>query len=157
METIKQDRSYQFGIRTLLVLAALVAVSLVAWIWIDEMLNSKPISVAVEGFNAANQSRYDSVVDDGLPILTPDQVIAFLQSNDEIVTNAPPHYKAIFEKIVRTRRIPNNVRFDFISLVDSLSSNEVDAWLVGMEVNERSGGYRMNIRKIDNATKPINK
>lgn len=157
METIKQDRSYQFGIRTLLVLAALVAVSLVAWIWIDEMLNSKPISVAVEGFNAANQSRYDSVVDDGLPILTPDQVIAFLQSNDEIVTNAPPHYKAIFEKIVRTRRIPSNVRFDFISLVDSQSSNQVDAWLVGMEVNERSGGYRMNIRKIDNPTKPVNK
>ena len=157
METIKQNRSYQFGIRTLLVLVAVVAVSIVAWIWIDEIRNSMPISVAVEGFNAANQSRYDSVVDDGLPILTPDQVLAFLQSDDEIVKSAPPRYKAIFEKIVRTKRIPNNVRFDFISLIDSPSSNEVDAWLVGMEVNERSGGYRMNIRIIDNATKPINK
>ena len=89
------------------------------------------------------------MVGDGRPPLTPEQVIAYLDSDEEIVTQAPPPVAAIFRRIVRTKRIPNSVEFDFISLTRG-NNPDVAAWLVGMEIMDKDARYRINIRTIEN-------
>lgn len=140
---------FRFSLRALLLFVLLTAVAVVSTQWYLRIRNSRPIYVAVESFNNQHMERYDQVVGDGRPPLTPEQVIAYLNSDEEIITQAPPRVAAFFRRIVRTKRIPNSVEFDFIPLTTS-NKPGVAAWLVGMEIMDENARYRINIRKIDN-------
>ena len=108
--------------------------------------NSTPIEVVVENFNNQKLYQYNQVVGDGRPPLTPEEVIEYLDSDEEIVTQSPARVKSIFRQIVKTNRIPNSVKFDFMS---SSTNGRIRAWLVGMRIMDEDAQYRINIRTID--------
>ena len=142
--TSSQERRpwFRFSILALLLLAVLVAVSVVGTQRYLEFRDSRPLETAIKQFSTVNRARYNERVGDGNDPLTPEQVIAFLESNDTIVTGAPARYREVFRRIIKTRRVPNNADFDFIGWRSG------PGWLIGLEISEEGGGYRMNIRKI---------
>jgi hypothetical protein len=126
----------------LLLAITITAIGMVAAQWYIEIRNSQPIGAAVEAFNKKHAAEYARVVPDGKPPLSAEQVIEFLKSDDEIITEARTEVSTIFRRIVNTKRIPNNVVFDFLPCSGQ-------RWLVGMEIMDENARYRINIREID--------
>lgn len=144
----------RFSIRWLLMLIAGVAVGMVFSRWYLEVRNSRPLEAAVEAYNTRHLLLYNEVVADGNPPLTIEQVIDYLQSDEEIITQAPAPVAAIFKRIVKTKRLPNSVDFDFVPLS---GNSGLEAWLVGMEIMDKDARYRINIRKLKVKLKPPEK
>ena len=149
-----QSKRFSFSLRGLLVAVLISAIGIFATQYYFVIANSKPIDIAVDLFNKKELEQYNHVVGDGKPPLTSAQIIERLNSDEEIIKAAPPQVAAILRQILKTRRIPNDIRFELNGLWSSNSSSP-EAWIVTMEIMRKDARYGINIREIEPFAGPV--
>jgi len=148
----KSKRCLRFSVRTMLIVLTLLAISIVGIQSYIEFQNSTPLELAVKKFNVRVMERYANAANSSWPLLTSDDVIEHLQSNDKMVTEAPPIYASIFQRIVKTKRVPKRLNFNVAPMSTVFQGSVVNSWSILMEMgtDDEIAKYRIEINTKNN-------
>ena len=142
--TGKSIRShFRFSLRTILLFVMLAAIFIPVCQWLHNIINSRPIELAIEEFENLQYEHYEN-----LTPLTSGEVLDYLESDAEMIQQSPARAKRIFSQIVNTKRIPNTVKFDMVTYRSGRKPG-IDAVLVRMVITDGNFWYSVDIRTIE--------
>ncbi|MDA8564177.1 hypothetical protein N9L06_06990, partial [Mariniblastus sp.] len=143
----KPQNRIRFGLRTLVLAVGLVAVATwfvrIAYEWQTTI----PLAESVATFNeTASKDR----VGMHEPPITEDEIFTAIKSALPNI-KASDQVKAIYSRIVRTRRLPNSSSLNSISGYSPVSGENQQVWWINLDVmTEPSSGYALRIRETSN-------
>jgi len=131
----------------MLLATTLIVCCLVAGPKLYDWYTSVPLSEAVADFNSV-ASRHE--VGKHEPPITEKEIVTAIESQ---LTNlaASAHVKDLYERFVRTHRLPRGARLDSISGSGSSSGEDRTVWWINLDVmTGPKSGYAMRIRETMN-------
>ena len=128
-------------------LAALTLFAVIAFAtrWYLDVRDTTSIETIVRRFNQEAYKERGKDEHSNGPPLTTQEILNFLRTDDKCNGNASDQHASIFKRIVRTKRIPNNVVFKLAA--SERNPDGTLRWRVVMDVIEGYSGHRVVIKK----------
>ena len=134
-------RRMRFSVRTMLLLLTLATILIVLTQWVISHRYSKAMDILVEEINTDLATHYDQSIGDSRILLTSERVANCINSNDHLVSQAPPRYASVFRKIAKSRRIPNYVDFDVKPMTSFSDGIPRRCWSMRITINDGTKQY----------------